>query len=375
MAPGRERARNVLALVAGDLVDRVAPVLVFLVAITVVAELSDRAGVFALAAHRAAVLARGRMWRLWALVALLATAATVVLSLDTTAVLFTPVVLAVARQLRLPTGLLAMTTVWLANTASLLLPVSNLTNLLSLHRMQALGISLGGYVRLTWLPAVVAVVVTLVVLAVLFRGDLGSSYAVPPAVLVPDRFLLRASATVCLLLGPAFVSGVNVAWQASVAALVLVALFAVHDRGALGVALLPWRIVLVVVVLFVGIQWLSEHGLATLLARWAGTGEGFFAYLRLATVAALGANAVDNLPTYLALEPVADSSGPRLVALLIGVNFGPLLTLWASLATLLWRERCRAGGVEIAWWRFAGRGLALVPALLVACCAALALSA
>lgn len=358
---------------AGDLVDRVAPVLVFLVAITVVAELSDRAGVFALAAHRAAVLARGRMWRLWALVAVLATAATVVLSLDTTAVLLTPVVLAMARQLRLPTGLLAMTTVWLANTASLLLPVSNLTNLLSLHRMQALGIGLGGFVRLTWLPAVVAVVVTVVVLAVLFLGELRTSYVAPTAIAVPDRFLLRASGTVCLLLGPAFVSGVNVAWPAGVAALVLVALFALRDRDALRVGLLPWRIVLVVVVLFVGVQWLSAHGLDPLLARWAGTGEGFIAYLRLAVVAALGANAVDNLPTYLALEPVADNSGPRLVALLIGVNLGPLLTLWASLATLLWRERCRAGGVEIAWWRFAARGLALVPALLVACCGALAL--
>lgn len=359
---------------AGDLVDRVAPVLVFLVAITVVAELSERAGVFALVAHRAAVLARGRMWRLWMLVAVVATAATVVLSLDTTAVLLTPVVLAMARQLRLPTGLLAMTTVWLANTASLVLPVSNLTNLLSLHRMQALGIGLVGYVRLTWLPAAVAVVVTLVVLAVLFRADLSTSYAEPPTIVVPDQMLLRASGTVCLLLGPTFVSGVNVAWPAGVAALVLAALFAVRDRGVLRIALLPWRIVLIVVVLFVGIQWLGAHGLAPLLARWAGSGEGFVAYLRLAAVAALGANAVDNLPTYLALEPVADSSGPRLVALLIGVNFGPLLTLWASLATLLWRERCRAAGVEIAWWRFAARGLALVPALLITCCAALAVS-
>jgi hypothetical protein len=42
----------------------------------------------------------------------------------------------------------------------------------------------------------------------------------------------------------------------------------------------------------------------------------------------------------LALEPVADDTPSRLVALLIGVNLGPLITVWASLATLLWRERC-----------------------------------
>jgi arsenical pump membrane protein len=44
------------------------------------------------------------------------------------------------------------------------------------------------------------------------------------------------------------------------------------------------------------------------------------------------------------------------------------------LATLLWRERCRSAGVTATWWRFALRGLVVVPLLLVACSAALALS-
>lgn len=358
-----------------EVLARTAPVLVFLVAITVVAELSERAGVFSAAARGAARLAGERVWRLWALVVVLATAATVVLSLDTTAVLLTPVVLALARQLRLPTGLLAMTTVWLANTASLLLPVSNLTNLLSLHRMQALGVGIGGFVRLTWLPALVSVLLTVVVLAVMFRSELRGSYAAPDRVAADDPVLLRVSAAVCLLLGPVFVSGIQVAYPASAAAVLLVVLFLVRDRSALAWALLPWKIVLIVLVLFVGVQWLSDHGMAALLAGAAGTGEGFVAYLRMAGVAALGANGVDNLPAYLALEPVADDSAPRLVALLIGVNVGPLITLWASLATLLWRERCRVNDVVIPWWRFALRGLVLVPLLLVACCGALTLTA
>ena len=63
-------------------------------------------------------------------------------------------------------------TVWLADTASMLLPVSNLTNLLALHRLHALGVGVGGYVRLTWLPALVSVLVTVAVLAVMFRRDL-----------------------------------------------------------------------------------------------------------------------------------------------------------------------------------------------------------
>ena len=42
----------------------------------------------------------------------------------------------------------------------------------------------------------------------------------------------------------------------------------------------------------------------------------------------------------------------RLLALLIGTNVGPLAVPWASLATLLWFERCRAAGVTVPWGRF-----------------------
>src|SRR6185437_12670939 len=108
---------------------RVGPILLFLVAITVVAELADAAQVFDVAATRAAKIGHGRTWGLFALIVVLGSLTTIVLSLDTTAVLLTPVVLALAAQLRIPVIPFAMAAVWLANTASLLLPVSNLTNL------------------------------------------------------------------------------------------------------------------------------------------------------------------------------------------------------------------------------------------------------
>lgn len=358
-----------------ELLARVAPVLGFLVAITVVAELSDRAGVFRAAADAAARLARGRVWLLWALVIALATASTVVLSLDTTAVLLTPVVLATAHRLRLPPTGLALATVWLANTASLLLPVSNLTNLLSWHRMQRLDVDVLGFVSLSWAPAVAAVVVTVTVLAALFHREIRGRFDTPSPVVHRDRVVLWVAATVCLMLVPAFLTGVAVVWPASVAALLLVALYAWRDRGSLSWSLLPVRVVVIVLVLFVVARWLGEHVLSALLSQAAGTGEGFGAYLRLAAVGAAGANGIDNLPAYLAVEPVADGSPARLMALLIGVNTGPLLTPWASLATLLWHERCRSAGVSVPWRTFALRGLVVVPLLLIACTAALALVA
>ena len=62
----------------------------------------------------------------------------------------------------------------------------------------------------------------------------------------------------------------------------------------------------------------------------------------------------------LALEPVADSP-VRLAALLIGVGAGPLITPWASLATLLWNERLRAVGIDVPWRRYVLWGLLAAP--------------
>ena len=48
------------------------------------------------------------------------------------------------------------------------------------------------------------------------------------------------------------------------------------------------------------------------------------------------------------LEPVAADAAPQLMALLVGVNAGPL-TPWALLATLLWLQRCRTPGIVVPW--------------------------
>jgi arsenical pump membrane protein len=85
----------------------------------------------------------------------------------------------------------------------------------------------------------------------------------------------------------------------------------------------------------------------------------------------VGANLVDNLPAYLALEPAA-TSPDRLIALLIGVNLGPLVTPWASLATLLWHQRLTAMDVRISWTRYALLGLIVAPLTVVGATLALA---
>ena len=158
------------------------PTLVFLAAIFVVADVAERAGLFDLAGRRLDRAGRSRASLLLS-VALLAVAVTSVLSLDATAVLFTPVVVRAVRNRRdRDASLLA--TVLLANGASLLLPVSNLTNLLA---FQQLHLSFLQFATRMALPtAVVAVVVTLVcwVLGRRFAGPVDAeSPDVDPALL------------------------------------------------------------------------------------------------------------------------------------------------------------------------------------------------
>ena len=366
------REHSVTARTLLELATRVGPVLIFLVAITVVAEIADAAGVFDVAGHWAARAGRGRTWVLWLLVVGLSCLSTIVLSLDTTAVLLTPVVIAVARQLRLNPLPFVMTNIWLANTASLLLPVSNLTNLLALHRFSALGLGHSGYVSLVLWPALAAIVATVAVLAVIHLRDLRGHYTLEAHPSPHDPVLLIGAGSVCVALGPAFASGVTPAIPASAAAIVLIGLVLVRNRTLLRSVKVPWLIVLGVVALFVVVDLALSYGLRELLASWVGSGTGTLDLIRISAVGAGAANVVDNLPAYLALESVTDDGPRRLVALLIGVNAGPLITIWASLATILWRERCRRAGLTISAWRFAWQGALCATAATLA--AVLALS-
>ncbi|MGY5884654.1 SLC13 family permease [Modestobacter lacusdianchii] len=350
---------------AGHVLVRIAPILVFLVAVTVLAELADAAGVFSTAADHVARAGRGSTGALFVLVAGLATAVTAVLSLDTTAVLLTPVVLTMSRRLGLPPVPFAMLIVWLANTASLLLPVSNLTNLLAVDRLDA-GTS---FVGLMALPAVAVAAASVLVVGIRYRRQLRGRYPVPVPKPVDDPVLLRFAVAICTVAGALFAVGqplgIPVAATASVGAGALVAVFAVRARRALGGHLVPWRLTITTVGLFLIVQAALGLGLDDVLTDVAGAGDGPADLLRLTVVAALSSNALNNLPAYLALEPVASPSSLRTAALLIGTNAGPLLLPWASLATLLWADRCRAAGVSIRFREFFGLGLLGVPVVLL----------
>ncbi len=343
------------------------PVLGFLVAITVLAELADRAGVFDAAAGACARAARGSTLRLFVLIAALGTLTTIGMSLDTTAVLLTPVVLTATTRLGLAPLPFALLAVWLANTASLLLPVSNLTNLLALQREH---LSTVHFAARMALPELVAVTLTVLYLGILFRRDLTGRYQPPPRKSAPDRWTFGVCALACVALAPGVLFGLAPWVAATPCAAAAVVVFAWRSRGELAWALVPWRLLVLTEGLLLVVTALAEHGLSHLLHVLSGD-----SVLRTTGVAGLSANLVNNLPAYLAVESaVPTGHTTQLLGALLGTNGGPLVLLWGSLATLLWRERCTARGLRIRPGMFAAVGLGGVPIILVGTWAALLLT-
>ena len=361
---------------AGATIRRILPLLLFLGSVIVLAELTADASVFDVIAVRVAGLARGNYPALFVLCVFFAAATTTVLNLDTTAVLLTPVMLALARKTGIAVIPLAMTTVWLANTASLLLPVSNLTNLLAANRV---ALPAAAFASRMWPVQLTSVAVTMVFLWVFFwrRSVRGVDRYDPPPPLQPaDPVLFWVAALACLLFITVIVTtGIQLGYAAAMAAAAVVAVFAVRKRAALRPGLIPWRLLVFVVGLFLVVQTVSLHGLGTITQALIGTGDGTLGAVRAAATGAGLSNAVNNLPAYVAGEAVIPvSNHEQLLALLIGTNVGPIITPWASLATLLWYQRCRSYDAVVPLRTFMLTGAALALCCLAATVSALLLS-
>ncbi len=342
---------------------RLLPLLLFLGSVIVLAELTADAGIFDAIAVWVAGLARGNYPALFVMCVFFAAATTTVLNLDTTAVLLTPVMLALARKTGIAAIPLAMTTVWLANTASLLLPVSNLTNLLAANRV---ALPTAAFASRMWPVQLASVATTMVFLWVFYwrRGERGvDRYDPPPPHRPDDRVLFWAAALACLLFAAVILATrIQLGYASAAAAALVVAAFAARKRAALRPRLVPLRLLVFVVGLFLVVQTVSLHGLATVTRTLIGNGDGALGAVRAAAAGAGLSNAVNNLPAYVAGEAVIPfSHHEQLLALLIGTNVGPIVTPWASLATLLWYERCRAYDAVVPLRKFmlTGAGLAL----------------
>jgi arsenical pump membrane protein len=300
----------------------------------------------------------------------IASVTTAVLSLDATVVLLTPVVIGAAARVGARPKPHAYACTHLANSASLLLPVSNLTNLLA---FAASGLSFTRFAALMALPWLAAVATEYAVFRRFFAADLGAGADPGTAAgTAAERadvpvFVL---ATVGLTLGGFVVTslaGLNPAWAAFAGAAVLavraVAQHRTSPAGIVRAASVPF--LAFVLALGIVVAAVTSNGLAAAMGQLVSAGASLPALLATAALAAAVANLINNLPAVLVLLPLAAPAGAgAILAVLIGVNIGPNLSYTGSLATLLWRRVLREHGTQPALGEFTRLGLLTVPAAL-----------
>lgn len=361
---------------AWDEITALAPTVGFLAAILVLAHLADAHGVFTWVAGVLTRTGGGHPRRLLALVFAVAAATTAVLSLDATVVLLTPVVIRAARALRVSVRPGSYATAHLSNSASTLLPVSNLTNLIA---FSATGLTFVHFTAVMALPWLVTVVIEFAIFLVFFRHELtGPDGPLPTATTAAEPAPVLALAVLAATLAGFALGGlVGVApgWIAAAGAAVL-AVPALRDGRTT-----PKRIVYAADVWFCAFVLALGVVVAGVAAgpigEWIGErlpdDAGLVGMLATAAIAAVAANLLNNLPATLLLLAALGPGAPTglVLALLIGVNLGPNLTYVGSLATMLWRRVAAAGGCRPELGTFTKLGLATTPLTIVAATTAL----
>jgi len=350
--------------------------LLFLLALLLLSALLERSGFFDWSSIQAARLARGDGRRLYRNVFVLGALITASLSLDTTAVILTPVVLAFVARLKLPARPYIFACAFVANVASLTLPVSNLTNLLFTG---AFGLPFGGFALRMLLPQGAALLTNYALFRWCFRGDLPEKFSgddLPdPQAVVPDVGYFRAAVAVLGLVLVGYFAAPFAhlpPYAVGFAGCLALAVWGVRARQVDGTLLreVSWPVFPFVVGLFVVIGGVENLGLTGPMAGWLLRLDThpLAGMAAMAGGAGLASNVVNNIPAALLARSVLQQShahAPLVYAALLGTNIGPNLTLSGSLATLLVLTSARKKGEDIRALDFFKVGLLVTPLTLL----------
>jgi arsenical pump membrane protein len=347
----------------------------FLGAVLVLAKLCDDEGLFtaAGAAIARASASGGPTRQLLRNMFVVTSVLTAALGLDATIVLFTPAVLATVRWLRAPERPHAYATVQLTHTASLLLPVSNLTNLLA---FQNAGISFTKFMLVMTLPWLASSTTLYLVFRWFFAGDLRGKldqqgFGDPPRL---PRFVVVVVTLTLVGFAVAQTLGVAPAWAAFAGASVLAAHGFSKRRSSLAGIVRSVNVSFLIFVLALGVvvKAVMLNGMTTVMSKVVPAGSGLLALLGIAALAAVLANIVNNVPATLVLLPLVADGGPAAVlAVLIGVDIGPNLSYVGSLSNLLWRKVVGRHQIPNSVGEYTRLGLCSMPTALVAAVIAL----
>ena len=341
-----------------------------LIALFILSESLASNGFFTWAALRLARFGRGSGWRLYALTLLLTTGVAALLANDGAVLMLTPIFAALLttihpdRQSQLPYLFAAG---FFADAMSALFIPSNLTNII-LADANSLSFASAALWMVT--PTLAVFLIAGGAFALRFRFRLSKPYDAlaldDPIAAIRDPLLFWAGWIALGALVVGYIVGgelhLPVSLVAGSVALAMLALTRARKlrtvRDTLSAA--PWNILIYALGMFVvitaayrtGILGFLTEPLHTSVSATAGPGGALSAGALLAALSA----AVNNLPAaligVLALRAAGHVSHVAIYAIILGVDIGPKLTPFGSLATLLWLGILDKNGIHISWGHY-----------------------